>query len=475
MDQTPARIAGKRVQRDDGIEVRSPYDRRLLGSVPACTPADLDSAVVAAHAAHRAGPPPAHERAAVLDRAAALLEERRETFALAVCDEAAKPITLARAEVDRACGTFRHAAAAARSTRGEVLPLDVDPNGVGWTGMALRVPRGVVLAVTPFNFPLNLAVHKVAPAIAAGCPFVLKPSPRTPLTALLLGDLLADAGLPPGSWSVVTCADNLVAGLVSDERIAVISFTGSPRVGWTIPSLAPRARALLELGDVTPAVVQPDVDVEAVAASIARASYAYGGQACIAVQRVTVHRDVHDRFVEALAEVAQATVGGDPRDEATQVSSLITPASTERVQRLVADAVHAGASVVEGDRLTHDGVLRPTVLTDVETSMDVCAQEAFGPVIGVRAHASLDDGLAFACEPAGGLQIGIFTADVGAALAAAPTLPFGGVLLNQVPTWRGDAMPYGGTGTAGNTREGPAWAVEEMTERRLVVLPTGDR
>lgn len=475
MHQAPALIAGERVEREEGIEVLSPYDGRVLGVVPACTAGDLDRALAVADAAHRAGPPPTHVRAAVLDRAATLLEERREAFALSICGEAAKPIALARTEVGRACGTFRHAAAAARTSRGEVIALDADPNGVGWTGMTLRVPRGPVLAVTPFNFPLNLAVHKVAPAIAAGCPFVLKPSPRTPLTALMLADLLLDAGLPPAGWSVVTCTDDLVTELITDKRIAVISFTGSSRVGWTIPGLAPRARALLELGDVTPAVVQPDIDVEAVAEAIARASYAYGGQACIAVQRVTVHRDVHDRFVEALADAARATIAGDPRDEATHVSSLITKESTERVQRLIASAVRSGASVVEGDRLTNDGVLRPTVLTGVETGMAVCAEEAFGPVIGVRVHADLDDGLAFASEPAGGLQVGIFTADVGAALAAAPALPFGGVLINQVPTWRGDAMPYGGTGAAGNTREGPVWALEEMTERRLVVLPTGCR
>ncbi len=411
--------------------------------------------------------------AAILDRAALRLSdpEVAERFARSIASEAAKPITTARVEAARAVDTLRFSAAVARTFAGEMVPLDASSAGEGKLGFVLRVPIGVVAAISPFNFPLNLVVHKVAPAIAAGCPVVLKPASATPLTALMLADLLVDeAGLPPGWLNVVPCAGRVADHLVTHDDVALITFTGSPEVGWGIKARAPRKRVGLELGNNAPVIIEPDADLATAAQKVSVAGYAFAGQSCISVQRVFVHESVHDAFLAELVPRVEALRVGDPLDDTTDVSALINPGETERVGRAVDGAAAEGATLVCGGTRGDDGVLHPTVLDGVRPEMEVERTEIFGPVVGVAAYPTVDEAIARANDTRYGLQAGIFTNDIGTALRAVRALDFGGVTVNEVPTWRADQMPYGGIRDSGNTKEGPAWAVREMTEERMVAI-----
>lgn len=469
-DTTPALIDGTDVTSGDAIEVRSPYDGSPVGAVPACTTEHLDRAVAVALDRHRAGPPPAHERAAILDRVAAALAGRLDEFARSISAESAKPISTATVEAQRAVDTIRFSAAVARTLTGEMVPMDASSAGVGKLGFVKRVPVGVVAAISPFNFPLNLVCHKIAPAVAAGCPVVLKPASATPLTALRIARLFEECGLPPGWINVVTCSGRVADHLVTHDDVAMITFTGSPEVGWGIRARAPRKRVGLELGNNAPVIIEPDGDWEAAAAKIAVGGYAFAGQSCISVQRVYAHRSIHEGFTAALAERVAALRVGPPDDPATEVSALITASETERVASWIDEAAAEGARVVVGGERGDDGVLRPTLLDGVTRDMKVCHTEVFGPLVGVTAYDTFDEAVAAANDTRYGLQAGVFTSNVATALAAADRLDFGGVLVNEVPTWRADQQPYGGVRDSGNTREGPPYAVEEMTERRMVVL-----
>ena len=470
-DVTPMRIGSKEVTTDDVAVVASPYDGHEVGRVPVGTVAHLDVAVEEALARHEEGALPAWERAEILDRAAALLAGRTEEFAQLIAAEAAKPIETARVEAARAVDTFRFSAAVARTLTGETIPLDASSAGVGKLGFVLRVPIGVVGAISPFNFPLNLVAHKLAPAIAAGCPVVLKPASATPLTALALAGLLLDeAGLPPGWLHVVTCPGRVANALVEHDDVSMITFTGSPPVGWGIRAQAPRKKVSLELGNNSPVIIEPDADWQAAAAKIAVAGYSFAGQSCISVQRVYAHDSIRDPFVAALSAAVDALVVGDPLDEATDVSALINRGETERVKSWVDDAVAEGAVVRAGGDYAADQVLRPTVLDGVRPEMEVCATEVFGPVVGVQAYTDFEVALDLANDSRYGLQAGVFTASLDRAMRAARRLDFGGVTVNEVPTWRADQMPYGGLRDSGNTREGPGYAAREMTEERLVVI-----
>ena len=469
-DVTPALIDGEAVTTAESAEVTSPYDGHTVGAVPVCTEAELDRAVAAALARHRGGALPAHERAAVLDRVAVALGERLDELATSIMEEAAKPITTARAEVTRAIDTVRFSAAAARTATGDLVPMDASAAGVGKVGYAKRLPIGVVVAITPFNFPLNMVCHKVAPAVAAGCPVVLKPASATPLTALRLADLFAECGLPPGWLNVVTCSGSTANHLVEHPDISMITFTGSPEVGWGIRRRAPRRRVGLELGNNAPVIIAEDADWETAAAKIAVGGYSFSGQSCISVQRVYVHRSLHERFVEDLAARVAALKVGDPADPDTDLSALIAPKETERVEGMIGEAADQGARVVTGGDRSDDRVLLPTVLDGVQPEMEVVRTEVFGPVVGVAAFDELDEAIARANDTRYGLQAGLFSRDLATALRAADELDFGGVLVNEVPTWRADQQPYGGVRDSGNTREGPAYAVQEMTELRMVVL-----
>jgi acyl-CoA reductase-like NAD-dependent aldehyde dehydrogenase len=436
-----------------------------------CGGDDVDRAVAAARLAIGDDPLPAWRRAEILDTAARALRERVDDFARIIADEAAKPIKTARIEATRAVSTFAFAATAARDLAGEIVPMDASDAGAGKLGFTLRRPIGVVGAISPFNFPLNLVAHKVAPAIAAGCPVVLKPASQTPISAIALAELLLDeCGLPPGHLNVVTGSGGSVGNaIVEHEGISMITFTGSPDVGWGIKASAPRKKVGLELGNNAPVIVEPDGDVVTAATKISVAGFSHAGQSCISTQRVYVHEDLGDAFVNELVPRVEALVVGDPLDEATDVSALISESERDRVTSWVDEATAAGAKVSVGGQV-RDGVLEPTVLTDVEPDMKVCSLEVFGPVVAVQRYRTLDDAFELANDTRYGLQAAIFTADLSKALRAVQALDFGGVLVNEVPTFRADQMPYGGLRDSGNTREGPKYAVEEMTEARLVIL-----
>ncbi len=469
-DITPALIDGTDVVADDVNEVHSPYDGSVVGAVPACTTEHIDRATAVALERHRSGPPPAFERAEVLDRAAVLLTERLDEFARSISQESAKPITTARVEAQRAVDTIRFSAAEARTFTGEMVPLDASSAGVGKLGFTKRVPIGVVGAISPFNFPLNLVCHKIAPAVAAGCPVVLKPASSTPLTALRIARLFGEAGLPPGWLNVVTCSGRVANHMVLHPDVAMITFTGSPEVGWGIRADAPRKRVSLELGNNAPVVIEPDGDWETAASRIAVGGYAFAGQTCISVQRVYVHRSLHEGFVAALADAVSKLKVGDPADPATDVSALIDPGETDRVSAWITEATEGGARLVVGGTRGEYGVLEPTLLDGVLPDMKVCSTEVFGPLVGVAAYDRFEDALAMANDTRYGLQASVFTRDIGKALVAADTLDFGGVLVNELPSWRADQQPYGGVRDSGNTREGPPYTVQEMTERRMIVI-----
>lgn len=469
-DVTPALLDGEDLLTDEVSEVHSPYDGSLVGTVPAATTAELDRAIAVAVARHRSGPPPAHERAAILDRAAALLAERLDEFAESITRESAKPITTARTEAERAVDTIRFSAAVARTLTGEMIAMDASSAGVGKVGYVMRVPIGVVAAISPFNFPLNLVCHKIAPAVAAGCPVVLKPASATPLTALRIARLFEEAGLPPGWLNVITCSGKVANHMVEHDDVAAITFTGSPDVGWGIRARAPRKRVGLELGNNAPVIIEPSADVEIAATKIAAGGYSFAGQSCISVQRVYVHRSRHDELVQLLGEKVGGLKVGDPMDPETNVSALISASETDRVAEWLGEAVSEGASIVTGGDRGEHGVLRPTLVDAVEPTMRISHTEVFGPVVGVTAYDRFDEAVDLANDTRYGLQAAVFTADIATALDSVRRLDFGGVLVNEVPTWRADQQPYGGVRDSGNTREGPAYAVEELTERRMVVL-----
>ena len=459
--------------RADGpaTEIRSPYDGALLGRVPTLGATEVAQAVGYAREHLSAGPLRPWQRADILETAARLLDDNREAFARIIAHEAAKPIRTARVEAERAAGTLRFSALEARRLVGEVIALEAAPGADGKVAWTVPVPIGVVGAITPFNFPLNLVAHKVGPAIAAGAPVVLKPAGQTPFSSIALAGLLFAAGLPRWMLQIVTGPGSAVgAALVRHDDVALLSFTGSPEVGWGIRAAAPRKRVGLELGNNAPVVIAADGDWKRAADKIRLAGFSHAGQSCISTQRVYVHRDIAAEFTGYLATLVDSLVVGDPLAESTEVSQLISHAERDRVLAWVREAVDAGARIAAGGAVGADGVLAPTLLVDVAPQMKVCQGEVFGPVVGIQAVDCVEDGLALANATRYGLQAAIFTRDLSTAFAAVEALDFGGVLVNEVPTWRADQMPYGGLRDSGNTREGPHWSVREMTEYRLVIV-----
>jgi acyl-CoA reductase-like NAD-dependent aldehyde dehydrogenase len=463
-------LDGEWVETGGWHEVRSPYSGEVVGRVARAGAAESRRAVDAAARA-MAEPLPAHLRAEILDRTGDLVAERQEEIARTICDEAGKPIKTARVEAERAVSTFRAAAAEARTLAGEVVPMDASPAGVGKVAFTARLPLGVVGAISPFNFPFNLVAHKIAPALAAGCAVVLKPASATPLSALLLAELEAEAGLPPGWLNVlVGSASEIGDVLVEDERVRLISFTGSAEVGWALRERAARKKVLLELGNATPLIVEADGDVADAAAKTAANAFAFAGQSCISIQRVYVARTAYDAFLADFLPRVEALATGDPGDDATDVGPVIDAEAKERILAWIEEAKAAGAAVLAGGGTTADGLLEPTVLADVTPEMKVSCQEVFGPVCTVSPYDSVEEAFALANGTDYGLQAGIFTGSVKTAMAAASALEFGGVLVNEAPTFRADQMPYGGVKASGNTKEGPHYSVREMTEERLVVV-----
>ncbi|WP_222720381.1 aldehyde dehydrogenase family protein [Actinomadura sp. HBU206391] len=451
-------------------EVRAPYDGRLVARVPAGGTGDVDRAVESAVAALNRDDFARVDRIRVLEQTAAALSDRRDHFARAIAMESAKPLKTARVEAARAVDTFAFAAAEARRYAGEMVPMDASAAGAGKTAFTLRVPVGVVAAISPFNFPLNLVAHKIAPALAAGCPVVLKPASQTPVSALLLAELLDGLGTPAGWLNVVTGGGSTVGeALVTHEDIAYVTFTGSSEVGWAMAAKAPRKKVRLELGSNSPLIVDDPADWRKAASKAVTAGFSHAGQSCISTQRIYVHAGVAEDFVETLVRRVEDLVSGDPLAEVTDVSSLISENDTERVREWIDEAVAAGAKVLTGGDVV-DGVLRPTVIEGAPPTTRLQREEVFGPVVTITRYESFDEALGLANDTRYGLQAGVYTSDLGKALRAAKVLRFGGVLINDVPTTRADQQPYGGVKDSGNTREGPAYAIEEMTELRLISL-----
>jgi acyl-CoA reductase-like NAD-dependent aldehyde dehydrogenase len=465
-------LDGDWIETGEWHEVRSPYSGETIARVPQ---AGADHARQAIDAAERAmrEPPPAHKRAEILDGVAALLRERGDEVARTICAEAGKPLKAARVEADRAVSTFTMAAVEARRLAGEIVPMDASPAGVGKLAYTMRVPIGVVGAITPFNFPFNLVAHKVAPALAAGCAVVLKPAGQTPLSALLLAELETEAGLPAG-WLNVLVGPSAEIGdvLVGDDRVRLITFTGSAEVGWKIRERAARKKVNLELGNATPVIIEGDADVEQAATKMAANAFSFAGQSCISVQRIYVRRDAYDDFVARFIPKVEALKVGDPAEEDTDVGPVIDDDARERILSWIEEAKAGGATVLTGGDAP-DGLLRPTVLADVTPEMKVSCLEVFGPLCTVTRYDSLDEAYDLANGTEYGLQAGIFTGSLDTAVEAADKLEFGGITVNEAPTFRADQMPYGGVKASGNTKEGPHYAVREMTEERLVVIAHG--
>jgi aldehyde dehydrogenase (NAD+) len=465
-------VAGHPETGDETFEVRSPYDGRVAGVVSVPTAEQTERAVAAAHAvAPEAARLPAHARARALDVVSAGIGVRAEELARLITAESGKPLKWSRVEVARAQSTFRWAAEEARRFSGELQRLDTSPGADGRIGVVRRFPRGPVLGIAPFNFPLNLVAHKVAPAVAVGAPIVVKPAPKTPLSALVLGELFAGTDLPAGMFSVLPVPNDRAAALVADPRLPVVSFTGSGPVGWGIRDAVPRKHVTLELGGSAAAVVCADYAAELDWAAQRCATFAnyQGGQSCISVQRVFVHRSLRDDFVARLVTQVEALRTGDPWDEQTDVGPLIDVAAAERVEAWVREAVDAGAKVLTGGERS-SATYAPTVLADVPADAKVCAEEVFGPVVTVSAFDDVDEAFAAVNDSRFGLQAGVFTRDLPTAFRAHRDLEVGGVVVGDVPSFRADQMPYGGTKESGVGREGVRYAMEDYTYERVLVL-----
>lgn len=467
----PSLVAGSLTAEGTPFDVTSPYDGSVVGQAAFAPASIVERAVAtAAGAVPAARALPAHARAAALDAIVAGLTARAAEFAELITAENGKPITWAKAEVGRAISTFRWAAEEARRFSGELQRLDTDPAATGRVAVVRRFARGAVLGVSPFNFPLNLVAHKIAPAIAAGAPILLKPAPKTPLAALLLAEVIAGSGLPAGFVQVLIVPDAQMSALVADPRLPVISFTGSERVGRMIREAAPHKHVTLELGGNAAAVIAADYpDLDHAAARIATFANYQAGQSCIAVQRVLVDATIADAFTAKLVAAVEALPTGDPADPATVVGPVIDDAAAERIVGAVADAVAAGGRVLTGG--TRDGrTVAPTVLTDVPADAAVAAEEVFGPVLVVSTFGSIDEAFAQVNASRFGLQAGVFTADLQVAFAAHRTLDVGGVVIGDVPSFRADQMPYGGWKDSGVGREGVQSAMEDYTDARVLVL-----
>ncbi len=469
-------LAGREAAGKETFEVTSPWDGSLVGRVGVPTEEQVEQAVAAAAAVRDAfAATPAHVRAAALDHVSRRLAERTEEIAALITAENGKPLKWARGEVGRAVSVFRFAAEEARRFNGgDLQRLDTDPGGVGRLALTRRFTRGPVLGIAPFNFPLNLVAHKVAPAIAVGAPIILKPAPATPLSALLLGELLAETeGLPEGAWSVLPVPNDRMPALVEDPRLPVISFTGSDTVGHRIQDSVPRKHVTLELGGNAAAVVLADwsseEDLEWAATRIATFANYQAGQSCISVQRVIADAAVYDALAEKVVTKVRAQATGDPGDPATDVGPLVSEAAAERVADWIADAVAKGAKLLTGgDR---DGAsVAPTVLADLPADAVLANAEAFGPVLSLHRVNGADEAFAAVNDSRFGLQTGVFTHDLQLAFKAHRVLEVGGVIVGDAPSYRADQMPYGGVKDSGHGREGVRFAMDDYTYERVLVL-----
>jgi len=449
----------------------SPFSGEVIAEIPIATTGETEGAIQAAtDAARMMRDLPAHRRALILERAAELLQARSEQAAELLAKEAGKPLTTARVEIARTVQTYKFAAEEAKRIHGETLPMDAAPGGEGRTAYTVREPIGVVAAITPFNFPFNLVAHKVGPAIAAGNTVVLKPASQTPLSAFMIGEIFEEAGLPAGALNIVTGQGRTVGDLlVRDPRVKKVTFTGSPEVGMAIRNQAGLKRVTLELGSNAALIVDRGVDIASIVDRCVSGAFAYQGQVCISLQRVYVHEDVYDVFTDAFIAATKRLRPGDPLDPATDISAMISPKESQRAISWIAEAVQTGAELAYGG-IMEGAVLMPTILLEAAPRMKVSCQEVFAPIVLINKVTSIREAIEAVNDSRYGLQAGIYTPDISTAFAAVKQLEVGGVIVNDIPTFRVDHMPYGGVKESGLGREGVKYAIEEMTEIKLVVI-----
>jgi acyl-CoA reductase-like NAD-dependent aldehyde dehydrogenase len=463
-------LAGEWISEGQRIAIHSPFDGKPIGSTWVATRKHLERAIEEAEqSCAELRQLAAYQRKEVLLKVAAAIRERAETFVRLMALEAGKPVKAARAEVDRAVLTFTTAAEESVRIYGEYMPLDFIPAAEGRWGIVRRFPVGPIAAITPFNFPLNLVAHKLAPAMAVGCPVVLKPAPQTPFCAMLLAKLIVEAGWPASALSVLPLSNEDAALLVADERIKLLSFTGSAAVGWQLKRDAGKKRSVLELGGNAAVIVHKDADLEQAVSRCTSGAFTYAGQSCISVQRVLVHADIFDPFCAQMVTAAGRLRVGDPSHEATDVGPMIRASDVQRVEQWIKEAVASGAKLLCGGS-SRGSLIAPTLLSATTSQMKVNCEEIFAPVATVEPYDDFDDALDRVNQSRYGLQAGVFTRDAGLLFRAFERLEVGGLIVGDVPTFRVDPMPYGGVKDSGLGREGIRYAMEEMTERRLLVM-----
>jgi len=463
-------INGQWLEEGATSEIKSPFDAATVGVVTLAGPRQIEAAIEASVRAFEITRKlPVFKRQEVLRAVSGKIQQKREQFARIIALEAGKPVKTARAEVDRAVFTFSVAAEEAARIGGEYLPLDLQEFTTGRWGMVRRYPVGPIAAITPFNFPVNLVAHKLAPAMAAGCTVVLKPAPQTPLTAFMLAEVIHEAGWPAGALNVIPTTNEDAALIVSDDRLKMLSFTGSSAVGWKLKATAGKKRVVLELGGNAAVAIHSDADLDFAAERCAVAGFSYAGQSCISVQRILVHKPVFDSFLQKFIDRTKELKTGDPLDEATDIGPLIRPSDAERASGWVQEAVSAGAKLLLGGG-REGSVLEPTILTNTRPEMKVNCQEVFAPVKTVEPYEDFADALKRINASPYGLQAGLFTNDARLIFRAYDELEVGGLIVGDVPTFRIDHMPYGGVKDSGLGREGLKYAIEEMTEPRLLAM-----
>mgnify|MGYP000277063579 FL=1 len=471
-DAYPYYLANEAVFANQDLDVTDKYSGEVATRVAMADAATIDKAIDAADKAAGAMAKLApYERQAILYHCVKRFEERYEELALALCIEAGKPIKDARGEVGRLIDTFRVAAEEAVRIDGEMPNLEISARAKGYRGMVKRVPIGPCSFISPFNFPLNLAAHKVAPAIAAGCPFVLKPASRTPIGAIIIGEVLAETDLPKGAFSILPCHREGADLFTTDERFKLLSFTGSPDVGWDLKARAGKKPVILELGGNAAVIVDEDADLNDAVERIVFGAFYQSGQSCIGVQRILIHDAIYDELKTRLVEKTASLKMGDPKDEDTFIGPVISEGEATRLENWINEAVDAGATLLVGGK--RDGaMLQATLLENAPKGTNIVEEEAFGPVAVISRFSDFDDALNTVNESKFGLQAGIFTRDLYKAQKAWDELEVGGVVIGDVPSWRVDNMPYGGVKDSGLGREGIRWAINDMTEERLLVIRT---
>jgi len=468
----PFYLANEAVYANTDLSVHNKYSNEVATKVAMASTAYIDQAIAAADGAKDAMKAmPAYQRQAILQHCIVRFKERFEELAYALCIEAGKPIKDSRGEVTRLIDTFQIAAEEATRIYGEVMPMDISARAADYQGMWKRVPIGPCSFISPFNFPLNLAAHKIAPAIAAGCPFVLKPASLTPVSALIVGEILAETDLPKGAFSILPCHREGADLFTTDERLKLLSFTGSPDVGWALKAKAGKKPVVLELGGNAACIVDEGTDLDDAVQRIVFGAYYQSGQSCISVQRIIVHESLYDDLKQRLTSAVKALVSGDPLDENTFIGPMISEKEAQRLHTWIEEAVVGGANVLAGGQ-RNGAMLEATLMENVDPAMSVSCQEVFGPVAILSSFRDFDVALAEVNDSVFGLQAGIFTKDIYKAYKAWDVLDVGGVVIGDVPSWRVDHMPYGGVKDSGLGREGIRFAIEDMTEMKLMVLRT---